>query len=55
MNAKLKPVVILTRPHAITYMETMSVSAWKDTLNWIPCLVAAVVKVVIIIIIIIIN
>ena len=56
MNAKLKQTVaILTRPRAITCMETMSVSAWKDTLNWILCLVTAVVKVVIIIIIIIIT
>ena len=54
MNAKLKPVVILTRPRAITCMETMSVSAWKDTLGWIPCLATAVAKVVILIIIIII-
>ena len=52
MNAKLKPVAISTRPCAITRMETMSVSVWKDTLNWILCLVTAVVKVVIIIIII---
>ena len=51
MNAKLKPVAILTRPRAITCMETMSVSAWKDTLGRIPCLATAVAKVVIIIII----
>ena len=51
MNAKLKPVAILTRPLAITCMETMNVSVWKDTLSWIPCLAIAVVKVVIIIIV----